>query len=305
MDPSVLRPILEKTWAFMGQPALDASSTREGRNRFFLAFCAVMHHGHPDLNPSGDTRWVAKSAGNGRPQSDDMIALLEGGRMRGWDLIIGAGADGFRFIDASGHGEDITGQEPIVPPRSALPPPRGGGDATRTHPPAAASPLQAKASPWVDLVDARFEHLRLGSDDQQREWMARVAFVLGQKVDPTIGQKRADASRPISRNTLGVGRSGALEAIVVIDEATKARTWHSLGTIDHVWVAPPVFGDMADILAATPPVAAPPVVPSPAPTPTPVPVPPGSTAPAIDVAELKQQLAAIQDAVAKALSLLP
>lgn len=305
MDPSVLRPILEKTWDVMGQPALGASSTREGRNRFFLAFCAVMHHGHPDLNPQGDPRWVAKSAGNGRPQSDDMIAFLEGGRMRGWDLIIGAGADGFRFIDATGHGEDITGQEPIVPPRSALPPTRNGVDPARTGPPISPSSLQAKATPWIDLVDARFAHLRLGNDDQQREWMARVAFVLGQKVDGTIGQKRADASRPISRNTLGVGRSGALEAIVVIDEATKARTWQSLGTIDQILVSPPAFADMAEILAATPPVTAPPVVPSPAPTPTPTPAPPGSTAPALDVAEVKRQLSAIQEAVAKALSLLP
>jgi hypothetical protein len=302
MDPSVLRQILEKTWDFMGQPALGASSSREGRNRFFLAFCAVMHHGHPDLNPQGDPRWVAKSAGNGRPQSDDMIAFLEGGRMRGWDLIIGAGADGFRFIDATGSGEDITGQEPIVPPRSALPPTRGGGDPARTGPPAPASPLQAKATPWIDLVDARFEHLRRGSDDQQREWMARVAFVLGQKVDATIGQKRADASRPVSRNTLGVGRSGALEAIVVIDEATKARTWQSLGTIDQIWVTPPAFADMTDVLAATPQPVTPPPAPGPAPAPTPA---PGAPAPAVDVAEIKRQLATIQEAVSKALSLLP
>lgn len=297
MDPSVLRPILEKTWDFMGRPALGSASTREGRNQFFLAFCAVMHHGHPDLNPAGDTRWVAKSAGNGRPQSDDMIAFLDGGRMRGWDLIIGAGADGFRFIDAGGHGEDITGQEPIVPPRSALPRTSNGAPATGGGRAAPTSPLQATATPWIDLVDARFEHLRLGNDDQQREWMARVAFVLGQKVDPTIGQKRADPSRPISRNTLGVGRTGALEAVVVIDEATKARTWQSLGTIDQVWVAPPAFGDMAEILAATPqPVAPPP------PAPASNPAPP---APGLDVAEIRRQLTAAQEAVAKVLSLLP
>lgn len=299
MDPSVLRPILEKTWDFLGRPGLGSASTREGRNQFFLAFCAVMHHGHPDLNPQGDSRWVAKSAGNGRPQSDDMIAFLDGGRLLGWDLIIGSGADGFRFIDAGGHGEDITGQEPIVPPRSALPPTRSGAPATGGRTPAPASPLEAKATPWIDLVDARFEPLRLGSDDQQREWMARVAFVLGQKIDGTIGQKRADPSRPISRNTLGVGRSGALEAIVVIDEATKARTWRSVGVIDHVWVAPPAFADMADILAATPqPVAPPPTPPPPSPT-------PGTPAPAVDLAEIKRQLAAIQEAASRALGLLP
>lgn len=291
MDSSVLRPILEKTWDVMGRPALGAASTRENRNQFFLSFCAVMHHGHPDLNPQGDPRWVAKSAGGGRPQSDDSIAFLDGGTLRSWDLIIGAGADGYRFVDASGPGDDITGQEPIVPPLSALPP-SGTPRVPASSTPASASPFQAKAESWIPLVDARFQHLRLGSDDQQREWMARVAFVLAQKVDGRIGQKRADPTRPISRNTLGIGTTGALEAVVLIDENTKARVWKSLGTIAHVWVAPPSFVDMDDVLAATPP---PPVVP-----------PAGTTpSPAIDVEELRKQLGGIQDALAKVLRLLP
>ncbi|MCC6992091.1 MAG: hypothetical protein IT181_24010 [Acidobacteria bacterium] len=291
MDPSVLRPILEATWDQAGRPALGAASTREGRNQFFLSFCAVMHHGHPDLNSrGGDPRWVAKSAGNGRPQSDDSIAFADGGRLRSWDLIIGAGADGFRFIDASGPGDDITGQEPIAPPRSALPPARASGG-SEPAPAPSASALQAAAEPWLALVDARFQHLRLGSDDQQREWMARVAFVLGQKVDAHIGQKRADASRPVSRNTLGIGATGALEAVVVINEQSKARVWQPLGTIAQVWVAPPVFTDMAEILAATPT----------------VPEAPGSggaTPPAVDVEALRVQLAAIQAAAARIAQLL-
>jgi hypothetical protein len=282
----------------MGKPALGAGSTREGRNQFFLAFCAVMHHGHPDLNPgAGDTRWVAKSAGGGRPQSDDMIAFLEGGRMLGWDLIIGAGADGFRFVDATGHGEDITGQEPIQPPLSAIPgagttSPAAGAGALAADPAAPTSALQAKAEPWLALVDARFGHLRTGSDDEQRQWMARATFVLGQKVDARIGQKRADSSRPISRNTLGVGETGVLEAVVVIDEQTKQRVWQSLGTIDQVWVAPPAFADMADILAQTPPLAA---------SPEPARV---TLVSSVDVDELRRQLTAIQDAAAIALKLL-
>jgi hypothetical protein len=289
MEPSALRPVLENTWTFMGRPALGASSTREGRNQFFLAFCAVIHHGHPDLNPNGaDPRWVAKRADPGRPQSDDSIAFRDGGRLLGWDLILSAGADNFRFVDAAGPGTDITGQEPIVPPLSALPPPRTAPSGGTPQP----SGLQAAAEPWLALVDARFHDLRTGSDDQQREWMARAAFVLGQKVDPRIGQKRADPSRPISRNTLGIGQTGNFEAVVVIDEQTRQRVWQSLGTINQVWVAPPAFADMADILAQTPALVAP--------TPTPAPV-----AAAVDVAEIRRQLTAIQDAVAAALRLLP
>ncbi|MGE0814956.1 MAG: hypothetical protein AB7O28_11780 [Vicinamibacterales bacterium] len=284
MDPTVLRPILERTHQALGRPNIGGGSTREQRNQFFLSFVAVMHYGHPVLNPGpGDPRWVAKSAGGGRPQSDDMIAFQDGASLRGWDLILGSGADGFRFIDASGPGEDITGQEPIVPPRSALPP-AGPGPITPTAPPTG---LQIKAEPWIGRVDDRFRHLRLGSEDQQREWMARVAFVLRAKVDPAIGQKRADASRPISRNTLGVGRTGALEAVVLIDENTKERVWQSLGTVDQVLVDPPAFDDMADVLAAAP---------APAPAPAP--------AQAVDLDALKRQLIAIQDAAAAALRLL-
>lgn len=292
MDPSVLRPILEQTWDALGHPPLGATSTRDSRNQFFLAFCAVMHHGHPDLNPRGDTRWVAKSAGNGRPQSDDSIAFLDAGRLRSWDLIIGAGADGFRFVDASGEGDDITGQEPIVPPRSALPPVRTSGSAAAGAPAAdAAAALQRTSEPWIALVDARFQQLRLGDESQQREWMARVAFVLAQKVDARIGQKRADPTRPVSRNTLGVGATGALEAIVIIDEQTKARTWQPLGTVAQVWVAPPAFTDMADVLAAT--------------MPTPGPAGGSSGAePPVDVGALRAQLLAAQDALAHALRLL-
>lgn len=296
MDPSVLRPILEQTWETLGRPPLGATSTRDSRNQFFLAFCAVMHHGHPDLNPRGDTRWVAKSAGGGRPQSDDSIACLDAGRLPSWDLIIGAGADGFRFIDATGEGDDITGQEPIVPPRSALPPARASSGPVAGSPAAdAAAALQRNAESWIALVDARFQPLRLGDEAQQREWMARVAFVLAQKVDARIGQKRADPSRPVSRNTLGVGATGALEAIVVIDEQTKARTWQSLGTVAQVWVAPPAFTDMADILAAT----------ATAPAPGPSGGGAGAVPPVnVDVAALRAQLLAAQDAVAQALRLL-
>jgi hypothetical protein len=281
MDPSVLRPILEKVHVAAGRPELGAASTREARNQFFLSFAAVMHHGHPELNPGGgDPRWMAKSAGNGRPQSDDMIAFQDGPRLRGWDLIIGAGADGFRFVDATGEGEDITGQEPILPPRTSLPPTAGpGASADRSE-------LRGQAEPWIDLVDARHQALRLGSDDEQREWMARVTFVLAKKLNPRIGMKRADFTRPISRNTMGVGETGALEAVMLIDEATRARSWTSLGTIDHVLVAPPAFTDMGEILAAT--------------------VEPidGATGEG-SVEQLKAQLLVIQDAVARALVMLP
>ena len=64
-----------------------------------------------------DPNWCVKDAGGGRPQSDDVIVVCS--TRDAWDLIGGAGANGYSF-----H-EDYLGRLPSVqnvypPPRSAL-----------------------------------------------------------------------------------------------------------------------------------------------------------------------------------------
>jgi hypothetical protein len=97
---------------------LGSSSTREYRIAFLNAAVAAIHYGHPRFNAAGpDPNWCVKDAGGGRPQSDDVIVVCS--TRDAWDLIGGAGANGYQF-----H-EDYLGRLPGVqnvypPPVSAL-----------------------------------------------------------------------------------------------------------------------------------------------------------------------------------------
>ena len=97
---------------------LGSRSTREFRVDFLFAAVAAIHYGHPRFNAAGpDPSWCVKDAGGGRPPSDDVLVLC---RSRdAWDLIGGAGGNGYFFHD------DYLGTLPSVqnvypPPVSAL-----------------------------------------------------------------------------------------------------------------------------------------------------------------------------------------
>jgi hypothetical protein len=98
---------------------LGSASTREQRVEFFWTAVATVHYGHARFNPrGGDPGWCVKDAGGGRPPSDDV--LVRCGSRESWDLIGGAGANGYSFhLDHIG----ILSPEQNVypPPRSALP----------------------------------------------------------------------------------------------------------------------------------------------------------------------------------------
>jgi hypothetical protein len=136
---------------------LGASSTRDQRNAFWLRAIGVVHHGHPAYNGTPDPRWVCKSAGSGRPQSDDVTVDTSTGTM--YDCIPSAGADNYRFNE-SPHGEPFpAGQELITPPV-----PSGGGSTstpvpvpTPTPPPSSQPVLEAMAalSRQLSQLDAR------------------------------------------------------------------------------------------------------------------------------------------------------
>ncbi len=97
---------------------LGSRSTRDFRIDFLFASVAAIHYGHPRFNPAGpDPSWCVKDAGGGRPPSDDVLVLC---RSRdAWDLIGGAGGNGYFFHD------DYLGTLPGIqnvypPPVSAL-----------------------------------------------------------------------------------------------------------------------------------------------------------------------------------------
>jgi hypothetical protein len=98
---------------------LGRNSTRESRVAFFWSAMAIVHYGHPQFNPAGgDPGWCVKDAGGGRPPSDDVIVRC--GNRDSWDIIGGAGANGYSFhLDYIGR----LGSEQNVypPPPSSLP----------------------------------------------------------------------------------------------------------------------------------------------------------------------------------------
>ncbi len=75
---------------------LGSRSTRATRVDFLFEAVANIHYGHPVHNPEGGDRgWCVKDGGFGRPPSDDVIVRCDS--RASWDLVSGAGADGYRF----------------------------------------------------------------------------------------------------------------------------------------------------------------------------------------------------------------
>lgn len=105
---------------------LGSSSSRESRIEFIYSAVATIHYGHAQFNPAGpDSGWCVKDAGGGRPPSDDVIVRC--GSRDAWDLIGGAGANGYSFhLDYLGVLPG--GQNVYAPPRGSLP--AGGGSPT-------------------------------------------------------------------------------------------------------------------------------------------------------------------------------
>lgn len=119
---------------------LGASSTRDYRNAFWARVVGIIHWGHPVYNPTPDASWCIKDAGNGRPQSDDVIVKCQTREF--WDCIPGAGANGYSFrCNRDAH--PLSGEQNVyAPPRPAGSSGSGGGGTGGGTPPPA---------PTVDL----------------------------------------------------------------------------------------------------------------------------------------------------------
>lgn len=137
---AVVRAVYVGTGANVG-----TASTRESRNAFFAEAIGAVYWGHPVYNPTPDPRWCIKDGGNGRPQSDDVVAICDGvtgGAYRArqaWDLIGNAGIDAYSWhIDGIGILPSVQNVYPPPKPRGWAPvsgggpvvqPPGGGGSA--------------------------------------------------------------------------------------------------------------------------------------------------------------------------------
>ncbi len=133
--------------------ALGTASTRDTRNAFWARVVGCAHHGHPEYNVTPDPQWHLKSAGGGRPQSDDVAVSMPSRAY--WDCIAGVGAEGYQFI-ATGHVEPLPlEQEVFVPPvpRGTTGGGTGGGGGTPTTPTVALSPVLSKLDQLETLID--------------------------------------------------------------------------------------------------------------------------------------------------------
>jgi hypothetical protein len=97
---------------------LGSRSTRDQRVGFLFSAVAAIHYGHPRFNSTGpDNQWCVKDAGGGRPPSDDVLVRCDS--RDAWDLIGGAGANGYSFhLDYLGRLP--SNQNVYPPPASAL-----------------------------------------------------------------------------------------------------------------------------------------------------------------------------------------
>jgi hypothetical protein len=97
---------------------LGGRSSRDYRVNFLFAAVAAIHYGHPRFNSQGpDSNWCVKDAGGGRPPSDDVLVRCN--TREAWDLIIGAGGNGYHWhLDYLGTLPSV--QNVYPPPRSSL-----------------------------------------------------------------------------------------------------------------------------------------------------------------------------------------
>jgi hypothetical protein len=96
-----------------GRYDLGSNSSRDYRVNFLFGAVAAIHYGHPRWNAAGpDPSWCVKDAGGGRPPSDDVLVLCQA--RDAWDLIGGAGANGYTFhLDYLGR---LPGEQNVYPP---------------------------------------------------------------------------------------------------------------------------------------------------------------------------------------------
>lgn len=98
---------------------LGARSSRETRNAFLERVAGIAHWGHPRFNAAPDPQWHCKDPDGptgGRPASDDVVVSMPSRQF--WDLIPGAGGDGYRF-EAHAEGPLPLEQFVFVPAKPA------------------------------------------------------------------------------------------------------------------------------------------------------------------------------------------
>lgn len=98
-----------------GNYDIGPRSNRGQRNIYIETAVAALHYGHGRWNPQGpDSGWCIKNGGNGRPQSDEVLARCD--TREAWDLVSGIGGPNPRWHpDPLGR---LPGVQAIYAPRA-------------------------------------------------------------------------------------------------------------------------------------------------------------------------------------------
>ena len=154
-DGGRIRTILQNTWNYVGKPNLGSASTRESRNAFWAKFCAVMHYGHPILNPNYfNSNWGNKARSSSAQTTDDTLAWKSGNGFFVGDMITSAGADNWSFHDLKLEENLITDQAWIQPKKEDLPENTGSSSSSSS----------SSSSNGSDVAGFKFELKRLADE---------------------------------------------------------------------------------------------------------------------------------------------
>lgn len=165
-----------------------ASSTRDHRNAQWARLIGIIHHGSREYDVVPDPRWCIKSAGNGRPQSDDVVVFAP--TRDYWDCIPNAGLDTYFFranYDGKLPAEQLV-YAPPVPVDSVLPPTQPTPYWQAEHS-ALLAQLQAKFDPATQIGDRAYIKIcaeQFAYSFPQEGW----------------GRKSVDPTRPISDHSI-------------------------------------------------------------------------------------------------------
>ena len=172
---------------------LGVGSSRDTRNAFWARVVGCAHFGHPRYNLIPDPQWHLKSAGGGRPQSDDVVVSMPSRAY--WDCIAGVGAVGYRFL-ATSHPEPLPAEQEVFPP----PVPEGASPGAPPVPP------QPPPAPPADLaaVLAKLEELLTLVDTVVDEQAAQRAIVSEALDQATQARAWAHDCRRTLANGLGI-----------------------------------------------------------------------------------------------------
>jgi hypothetical protein len=208
--------IVQATYGAFGWKP-DQNSTRDQRNQMIASAVAVVHYGHPALNPAGgDPRWCIKNAGGGRPQSDDII--VDRTTRAYYDLIPNAGASNWYF-SLGAHSEPLPAEQNVYPPsENDLP----GGVAPGPDPGPGPGPDPGPGptptpDPTDELILIALGNLHAKVDAvilQNQQILAKLEEAKGQQQADTeqIGKWMVEQATGVVNSIIGVNADGTVGA---------------------------------------------------------------------------------------------